>query len=67
MISALVEKFSAAAADPAMMLTKINRSLHAILKHSESTLFVTGFYLVADTARSRILYANAGHPVSRCT
>ena len=62
MISALVEKFSAAAADPAMMLTKINRSLHAILKHSESTLFVTGFYLVADAARSRILYANAGHP-----
>ncbi len=62
MISALVEKFSAAAADPAVMLTKINRSLRAILRHSESTLFVTGFYLVADAARSRILYANAGHP-----
>ena len=62
MISALVEKFSAAAADPAVMLTKINRSLRAILKNTDSTLFVTGFYLVADAARSRILYANAGHP-----
>ena len=62
MISALVEKFSEVAADPAEMLTRINRSLQAILQHSESTLFVTGFYLVADTARSRILYANAGHP-----
>jgi serine phosphatase RsbU (regulator of sigma subunit) len=62
MISALVEKFSSAAADPAMMLTKINQSLLAILQHSDSTLFVTCFYLVADAARSRILYANAGHP-----
>src|SRR6202045_284918 len=62
MISALVEKFSATAADPAVMLTKINRNLFAILKNTHSDLFVTGFYLVADALRSRILYANAGHP-----
>jgi serine phosphatase RsbU (regulator of sigma subunit) len=62
MISALIEKFSNAAGDPAMMLTKINQSLLAILKHSDSPLFVTGFYLVVDAARSRIVYANAGHP-----
>jgi serine phosphatase RsbU (regulator of sigma subunit) len=62
MISALIEKFSNAAADPATMLTKINQSLLAILKNSDSPLFVTGFYLIADAARSRILYANAGHP-----
>jgi serine phosphatase RsbU (regulator of sigma subunit) len=62
MMRALIEKFSAAAADPALMLTKINRSLLAILKHTENILFVTGFYLVADAARSRLLYANAGHP-----
>jgi serine phosphatase RsbU (regulator of sigma subunit) len=62
MISALVEKFSEVAADPAEMLTRINRSLLTILRHSESTLFVTGFYLVADIAGSQILYANAGHP-----
>jgi serine phosphatase RsbU (regulator of sigma subunit) len=62
MVSALVEKFSAVAADPAAMLTKMNRSLVTILKHVESALFVTGFYLVVDTARSRILFANAAHP-----
>jgi hypothetical protein len=29
----------------------------------DSNLFVTGFYLVADAARSQMLYANAGcHP-----
>jgi sigma-B regulation protein RsbU (phosphoserine phosphatase) len=62
MISALIEKFSAMAADPAVMLTQINRNLFAILKNTDSNLFVTGFYLVADASRSRILYANAGHP-----
>ncbi|MBV9298240.1 MAG: SpoIIE family protein phosphatase [Verrucomicrobia bacterium] len=62
MISALIEKFSAAAADPAVMLSKINCSLLSILKNTDRSLFVTGFYLVADAARSRILYANAGHP-----
>lgn len=62
MVRALVEKFSGAAANPAAMLTKMNRSLFTILKHVESALFVTGFYLVVDTARSRILFANAAHP-----
>jgi serine phosphatase RsbU (regulator of sigma subunit) len=62
MVSVLVEKFSAAAANPAAMLTKMNRSLLTILKHVEGALFVTGFYLVVDTARSRILFANAAHP-----
>ena len=62
MMRALVDKFSAAAANPAAMLTKMNRSLRTILKHAENALFATGFYLVADTARSRILFANAAHP-----
>ena len=62
MLRVLVEKFNASAADPAVMLTKINRSLVAILKNTDSNLFVTGFYLVADAARSRIRYANAAHP-----
>ncbi len=62
MLRALVEKFSAAAADPAAMLTRINQSLFEILKNTDSNLFVTGFYLVADAGRSRLFYANAGHP-----
>ena len=62
MLRALVEKFSSAAADPAAMLTKINQSLFEILKNTDSNLFVTGFYLVADAGRSRLFFANAGHP-----
>jgi serine phosphatase RsbU (regulator of sigma subunit) len=62
MMRALVEKFSAAPADPAAMLTKINQSLFEILNHTGVTLFATAFYLIADVRRSRILYANAGHP-----
>jgi serine phosphatase RsbU (regulator of sigma subunit) len=62
MMRALVEKLSVAAPDPALMLSKINQSLITILKHAETTLFATGFYLVADAARPCMLYANAGHP-----
>ncbi len=62
MMRALVEKFSASSADPATMLSKINRSLIGILKHTGITLFATAFYLIADVKRSRMLYANAGHP-----
>jgi serine phosphatase RsbU (regulator of sigma subunit) len=62
MMRALVEKFSAAPADPAAMLARINQSLFEILNHTGVTLFATAFYLIADVRRSRILYANAGHP-----
>jgi serine phosphatase RsbU (regulator of sigma subunit) len=62
MMRALVEKFSATSADPAAMLSKINRNLIGILKQTGITLFATAFYLIADVKRSRMLYANAGHP-----
>jgi serine phosphatase RsbU (regulator of sigma subunit) len=62
MMRALVEKFSAAPADPAAMLAKINQSLFEILNNTGVTLFATAFYLIADIRHSRILYANAGHP-----
>ena len=62
MMRALVEKFSATSADPAALLSKINSSLIGILRHTGITLFATAFYLIADLKRSRMLYANAGHP-----
>ena len=62
MMCALVEKFGAASPDPAAMLTKMNHSLVEILKHTGITLFATAFYLIVDVTRSRLLYANAGHP-----
>ena len=40
----------------------MNHSLLTILKHAETPLFVTGFYLVVDTARSKMFFANAAHP-----
>ncbi|MBI5684935.1 MAG: SpoIIE family protein phosphatase [Verrucomicrobia bacterium] len=66
MIRALMEELTAFtngdAADPGRLLTQINRGLTVILKQARTTVFVTAFYLVADVARGRFRYANAGHP-----
>ncbi len=66
MIRALMEELTAPAngieAEPGRLLTQINRGLTVILKQAGTTVFVTGFYLVADVARGEIRYANAGHP-----
>jgi sigma-B regulation protein RsbU (phosphoserine phosphatase) len=66
MIRALMEELTSVtsgdAADPGRLLTQINRGLTVILKQARTTVFVTAFYLVADVARGRFRYANAGHP-----
>jgi serine phosphatase RsbU (regulator of sigma subunit) len=66
MIRALMEELTSFAngdaADPGRLLTQINRGLTVILKQARTTVFVTAFYLVADVARGRFRYANAGHP-----
>ena len=62
MMRALVEKLSAASADPSAMLSGINQSLFQIFAQTGITLFATAFYLVADVQRSRMSFANAGHP-----
>jgi sigma-B regulation protein RsbU (phosphoserine phosphatase) len=66
MIRALMEELtsfaSGDAANPGQLLTQINRGLTVILKQARNTVFVTAFYLVADVARGRFRYANAGHP-----
>ena len=66
MIRALMEELTApangVASDPGRLLTQINRGLTVILEQARTTLFVTAFYLVADTARGQFHYANAGHP-----
>jgi phosphoserine phosphatase RsbU/P len=50
------------ASDPARMMAHINRSLFDILNQTNTNLFVTAIYLVADVAQGHIRYANAGHP-----
>ena len=62
MIRALVEELRPIAAEPGLLLTRINRDIRAILQQSGTPLFTTAFYLVADLETRQITYANAGHP-----
>ncbi len=62
MIRALVEELKPTAGDPGQFMTKLNRDLHAILRHTGSPLLTTAFHMVADCRKSRLRFANAGHP-----
>jgi sigma-B regulation protein RsbU (phosphoserine phosphatase) len=62
MIRALLEELKPLAHDPGQFFTKLNRDLHAILKHAGTPMLTTGFYLVADCKTGVIRYTNAGHP-----
>jgi len=62
MIRGLVEEHSKFAADPGILLTRINRALTVILGQAGTTMFATCFYLVADVERAELRFANAGHP-----
>jgi sigma-B regulation protein RsbU (phosphoserine phosphatase) len=62
MIRALLEELKPLAHDPGQFFTKLNRDLHAILKHAGTPMLTTGFYLVADWKTQIIRYTNAGHP-----
>jgi sigma-B regulation protein RsbU (phosphoserine phosphatase) len=62
MIRALLEELKPLAHDPGQFFTKLNRDLHAILKHAGTPMLTTGFYLVADCKTGIIRYTNAGHP-----
>ena len=62
MIRALLEELKPLAHDPGQFFTKLNRDLHAILKHAGTPMLTTGFYLVADWKTGVMRYTNAGHP-----
>lgn len=62
MIRALLEELRPFAHEPATFLTKLNKDLGAILKHTGTPVLTTAFYLVADSTTGRVQYANAGHP-----
>jgi sigma-B regulation protein RsbU (phosphoserine phosphatase) len=61
-LRALVEELRPIAGDPRKFLTTINRSLGAILAPTRAPIFASAYYVVADTSRGEIRYANAGHP-----
>ena len=62
MIRALVGEQSAVAHDPGAFLTQLNQHLRGILEQARTPMFASAFYLIIDTARGQISYANAGHP-----
>lgn len=62
MIRALVEELKHVATQPGQFLTKLNKDLFAILKHTGTPVLTTAFYLVADTEQKVMRYSNAGHP-----
>jgi sigma-B regulation protein RsbU (phosphoserine phosphatase) len=62
MIRALAEELKPLATDPGQFLSKLNRDLYAILKHTGSPMLTTAFYLAADWKTGALRYANAGHP-----
>ncbi len=62
MVRALVDNAGARAADPGQFLSEMNRRLTTLLRASQSPMFATALYLVADAAKGRLSYATAGHP-----
>ena len=62
MIRAVLEELKLLASRPGQFLTKLNRDLHAILKHAGTPMLTTAFYLVADWKHCTMRYTNAGHP-----
>ena len=62
MVRALVEELKPAARHPGKFLTKLNRDLYAILKHTGTPVLTTAFYLVANCKTGAMRFANAGHP-----
>jgi serine phosphatase RsbU (regulator of sigma subunit) len=65
-VRGLVQELTPAATDPGQFLTKLNRGLTAILRHTEWPIPVSAFYLVADTATGQMRHANAAHPYPIC-
>jgi sigma-B regulation protein RsbU (phosphoserine phosphatase) len=58
----LVEELHELADRPGEFLTQMNASLLSILRKTNSPMFASAFYLVADLAAGKLRYANAGHP-----
>jgi phosphoserine phosphatase RsbU/P len=61
-VSALVGQLHDYGADPGEFLTRLNRGLRATLEYSDTPLFASAFYLLADLQEGKLRYANAGHP-----
>jgi sigma-B regulation protein RsbU (phosphoserine phosphatase) len=63
MIRAMLEELRPVAADPGVLLTRLNRDLARILRQGGELIFVTAAYAVIHLGFGRLRYAQAGHPV----
>jgi sigma-B regulation protein RsbU (phosphoserine phosphatase) len=61
-VRGLTEELKADAGDPGRFLAEINDGLCAILKQTQTPVFTTAAYVVADLALGELRFANAGHP-----
>ena len=61
-VSALVGQLRDYLGDPGEFLSRLNRAVRSTLEFSETPLFASGFYLLADLEKGELRYANAGHP-----
>jgi sigma-B regulation protein RsbU (phosphoserine phosphatase) len=66
MVRAMMEELRPFAADPGVLLTRLNRDLTRILRQTGSLIFVTAAYAVIHLGLRRLRYAQAGHPTPLC-
>jgi sigma-B regulation protein RsbU (phosphoserine phosphatase) len=62
-IRTLLEELRPVMMNAGRFLSALNLRLRAILERVEEPFVATAFYAVADTAKSEVRFANAGHPV----
>lgn len=64
MLRALLEEMDEEFEHPGRLLGTLNRKLCKILAQTgDGILFATAFYLLADSAKRRLSYADSGHPL----
>jgi serine phosphatase RsbU (regulator of sigma subunit) len=62
MIRVLVEELRPVADEPGVFAQELNKLLHKVLRQTDTTMFVTAFYAVADARTGEVRYSTAGHP-----
>ncbi len=62
MMRALVVDLSTPTIEPGELLAQINRELAGVFQQTDSTMYATAFYLIADVARAELRFASAAHP-----
>ncbi len=62
MMRALVLDLSSTIAEPGELLAHINREVAGVFKQTDTTMYATAFYLIADVARAELRFASAAHP-----